>query len=175
MMTKLYLGLIALSVAGNASSSVDPNSLRLVKTTRDVVLSWSGDGSPAGVYRAESSQGITDAANYVDASVLEYNDARAGLPGDAYYYQLGDVVSSDPIPAELAGNPLSQYPYFDYVRAFNVDAPVEVAIDPFRFPDIDGRTCDVYVTASRTAAQWRTDAQPDGRAGSTRRTHVHNG
>ena len=35
---------------------------------------------------------------------------------------------------ELAGNPLAQYPFFEYVRAFNVNAAVNIAIDPTRFP-----------------------------------------
>ena len=35
---------------------------------------------------------------------------------------------------ELAGNPLAQFPFFEYVRAFNENAPVNVAIDPYAFP-----------------------------------------
>ena len=33
-------------------------------------------------------------------------------------------------PSELAGNSLTAYPYFEYVRAFNQNAPIKVAIDP---------------------------------------------
>jgi hypothetical protein len=55
---------------------------------------------------------------------------------------------------ELAGNPLTQYPFFEYVRAFNVDAPVNVAIDPTRFPAIVGVTCDVYVVNHKSASDW---------------------
>ena len=51
---------------------------------------------------------------------------------------------------ELAGNPLAQYPFFEYVRAFNVNAPLNVAIDPTRFPAIVGDTCDVYVVNHKT-------------------------
>jgi hypothetical protein len=49
---------------------------------------------------------------------------------------------------ELAGNPLAEYPFFEYVRAFNVDAPVEIAIDTSRFPRLIGVTADLYVIAA---------------------------
>jgi hypothetical protein len=55
---------------------------------------------------------------------------------------------------ELAGNPLPQYPFFEYVRAFNVNAPVNVAIDPTRFPSIVGQTCDIYVVNHKSASDW---------------------
>jgi len=58
---------------------------------------------------------------------------------------------------ELAGDSLAEYPFFDYVRTFNEDATVEVAIDPTRFPDIIGRTCDVHVVAAKTEAEWAGD------------------
>lgn len=59
---------------------------------------------------------------------------------------------------ELAGNPLGQYPFFEYVRAFNVNAPINVAIDPTRFPAIVGDTCDVYVVNHKTPSQWTANA-----------------
>jgi hypothetical protein len=55
---------------------------------------------------------------------------------------------------ELAGNSLTQYPFFEYVRAFNVNAPVKVAIDPTRFPAIVGDTCDIYVVNHKSASEW---------------------
>jgi hypothetical protein len=58
---------------------------------------------------------------------------------------------------ELAGNSLSQYPYFEYVRAINENATLDVAIDPTRFPAIAGQTCDIYVVASKSISQWSTD------------------
>jgi hypothetical protein len=60
-------------------------------------------------------------------------------------------------PVQLAGHSLSGYPFFDYVRAFNVDASVEVALDPTRYPALGGDTCDVYVVTSRTDAEWCAD------------------
>jgi len=66
---------------------------------------------------------------------------------------------------ELAGNPLAQYPFFEYVRAFNVNAPLNVAIDPTRFPAIVGDNCDVYVVNHKTdwaASPGLTDVTPGG-------------
>ena len=57
-------------------------------------------------------------------------------------------------PAELAGNSLGQYPFFDYVRAFNEDATVELAVDPGRHAAALGKTCDVYVVEAKSALGW---------------------
>lgn len=69
---------------------------------------------------------------------------------------------------ELAGNSLSTYPFFEYVKAINANDNVEVAIDPSRFPAIVGQTCDIYVVAKKTTLQWNanitlTDVTPGGR------------
>ena len=66
-------------------------------------------------------------------------------------------AAGGPVATELAGNALAAYPYFEYVRAFNVNAPVQAAIDPARFPAIVGRTCAVYVVAAKTDAEWQAD------------------
>lgn len=66
-------------------------------------------------------------------------------------------ASAQIINTELAGNSLSQYPFFEYVRAINGNATLEVAIDPIRFPAIVGQTCDTYVVASKTISQWSSD------------------
>jgi hypothetical protein len=58
---------------------------------------------------------------------------------------------------ELAGNPLMKFPFFEYVRAFNANAPVNVAIDPTRFPAIVGHACDVYVVNHKSASDWTTN------------------
>ena len=58
---------------------------------------------------------------------------------------------------QLAGNSLGDYPFFEYVRAFNEDATVEVAIDPTRFPEIVGLTCDIYVVQAKTGGEWLVD------------------
>lgn len=58
---------------------------------------------------------------------------------------------------ELAGRALSQYPYFEYVKAINQNNGVEVAIDPTRFAAIVGQTCDIYVVAAKTTMQWNAN------------------
>jgi hypothetical protein len=68
---------------------------------------------------------------------------------------------------QLAGNPLDEYPFFEYVKAFNEDAAVELAIDPTRYPDIVGRTADLYVVEAKSAGGWAVDPAlvdetPDG-------------
>jgi hypothetical protein len=61
------------------------------------------------------------------------------------------------VDLELAGNALAQYPFFEFVRAFNADAAVQVAIDPTRFPAVVGQTCDIFVVADKSAADWAAD------------------
>jgi hypothetical protein len=59
---------------------------------------------------------------------------------------------------ELAGNPLAEYPFFEFVKAFNEDAGMAVGIDPSRFPEIVGVNGDIYVVEARTAAEWQADS-----------------
>ncbi len=59
---------------------------------------------------------------------------------------------------QLAGNALAEYPHFEYVKAFNEDAPIELAIDPTLWPEIINRTGDVYVVEAKLPAQWELDA-----------------
>jgi hypothetical protein len=61
------------------------------------------------------------------------------------------------VDLELAGNALGQYPFFEFVRAFNANAPVQVAIDPVRNPAVVGHTCDIFVVDDKTAAAWAAD------------------
>jgi hypothetical protein len=66
-----------------------------------------------------------------------------------------------------AGNALAEYPFFEYVAAFNEDTSVSAAIDPTRYPAIVGHTGDIYVVAAKTAAEWDADpalldVTPDG-------------
>ncbi len=71
------------------------------------------------------------------------------------------IAQAAPPPAgqrtELAGNNSPVYPYFEYVRAINVDAEVRVAMDPFRFPGIVGQTADIYIVEAKDEAQWTSD------------------
>ncbi len=61
------------------------------------------------------------------------------------------------VETELAGNSLGTYPFFEYVKAFNENATVEVAIDPSRHGDLVGETADIYVVAAQTADEWDVD------------------
>ena len=58
---------------------------------------------------------------------------------------------------ELAGNSLSVYPHFEYVKAFNTNSPVSFALDPTLFPASAGATVDVYIVTSRSEADWLAD------------------
>ena len=84
-------------------------------------------------------------------------------PGAPAYGKLFPSVTR----AQLAGNALSEYPFFEYVKAFNEDSTVEVAVDPTRFPGIVGRTGDIYVVEAKTPAAWASqpnlvDVTPKG-------------
>ncbi|MBC8451418.1 MAG: hypothetical protein H8D72_01785 [Planctomycetes bacterium] len=59
---------------------------------------------------------------------------------------------------ELAGNSLALRPFFEKVRAINVGSTVEVSIDPLALPALAGQTADIYVTLSKSAAGWDTNA-----------------
>ena len=67
------------------------------------------------------------------------------------------------VDTDLAGGPLAEYPYFEYVRAFNkasTGLPVvdlSVAIDPTRFPGIVGATADIYIVDAKSMAEWNGD------------------
>ncbi len=58
---------------------------------------------------------------------------------------------------QLAGNTLDAYPWFEFVKAFNVNATVEVAVDPMLHPEIIGETADIYLVEAKTATQWDSD------------------
>lgn len=62
-----------------------------------------------------------------------------------------------PIGTQLAGNSLGEYPHFEYVKAFNEDSTVELAVDPNLFPEIIGQTGDIYVVEAKTSGGWLAD------------------
>jgi hypothetical protein len=55
---------------------------------------------------------------------------------------------------ELAGNSLTQFPFFEYVKAINEGSPVRLGIDPGTNPGLVGQTVDVYVTTHKTVGGW---------------------
>ncbi len=58
---------------------------------------------------------------------------------------------------QLAGNSLAQYPYFEFVKAFNVNANVEIAVDPTLHPGISGQTADIYIVEAKNVIEWDND------------------
>ena len=58
---------------------------------------------------------------------------------------------------ELAGNTLTVYPFFEYIKAINADKSVHIAIDPTRFPGITGLNCDIYIVASKGTIGWNNN------------------
>ena len=66
--------------------------------------------------------------------------------GTSHLFKINSAMAeSGIIRTQLAGNSLDDKPFFEYVKAFNENATVEVAIDPTRFPQIIGRTADIYL------------------------------
>jgi len=103
-------------------------------------------------------------ANYGTTSGAEYEDGDLNEDGDVDLSDLsallavyGTTCPTFPPRIELAGNSLDEYPFFEYVRAFNQNGPVEVAIDPTRYPELVGLTCDLYIVEARTQAEWELD------------------
>jgi hypothetical protein len=106
--------------------------------------------------RLLSNYGITDGAEYEDGDLDEDGDVDlTDLGGLLSVY--GTSCPAFPRRIELAGNRLDEYPFFEYVRAFNHDAPVMAAIDPTRYPDVVGQECDLYIVEARSQAEWESD------------------
>ena len=150
-----YLALCTLAAAP-AAATIAPNSLRLVETPADVHLEWTASSPPYGVFRGEDPDMVENAGSLIDTTAAtSYDDPLAALTADLYYYQVGAAPVCPPgSPAELAGNALASYPFFESVRAFNHNATVDVAIDAGRYPAIAGQTCDVYVVEARSEDEW---------------------
>jgi len=58
---------------------------------------------------------------------------------------------------ELAATSLGQAPHVAYWRAFNQGVPIEFAVDMTRFPNIVGQSVDVYITSSKSYADWQSN------------------
>ncbi|MCE9594343.1 MAG: hypothetical protein K8S98_09115 [Planctomycetes bacterium] len=70
---------------------------------------------------------------------------------------VGGVVRLNPLKVldlELAGEGLSGFPDFHYVRSFEVGRRIWFSIDPTRYPSFVGKNVDVYVVAHKTIPQW---------------------
>lgn len=113
-----------------------------------------------------SNYGVTGGAVYEDGDLDEDGDVDLS-DLSALLSVYGTTCPTLPPRIELAGNSLDDYPFFEYVRAFNHDAPVGVAIDLTRYPDLVDLTCDLYIVEARSQAEWELDptledVRPDG-------------
>jgi hypothetical protein len=97
--------------------------------------------------------------------------ADAPMAAD-YDYSNGANLTLVHASSQLAGNPLGAYPFFEFVRAFNVGTPITVAVDPSRKPGVVGRTGDIYVVASKDAAGWAADPSLTDVSGDGFETHT---
>lgn len=86
-----------------------------------------------------------DANGDGDVDLLDLAARQAAYAGPQY------------VETQLAGNALFIYPFFEYVAAFNVDAPVLVGVDPTWYPELVGMTADLYIVADKTKEEWDAD------------------
>lgn len=82
--------------------------------------------------------------------------AFQGHIGGAHVPAHGPVVTHART-MQLAGNPLSQFPWFEYVEAFFTTLPVTAGIDPVLVPALVGANVDLWVVAHRSPAEWDAD------------------
>lgn len=78
--------------------------------------------------------------------------------------EIGCYATVDPqagvgTPAPLAGRRLTGFPHFEFPAIFNQGESMEVGVDPFAYPEVIGKTCDVYLLAHRSAAEWCASSQ----------------
>ncbi len=67
------------------------------------------------------------------------------------------LAAAPPTSTELAGNSISQFPHFEYVRAINEGSTITLGIDPGVFPSLLGKTGDLYVCKSQSIAGWNAN------------------
>ncbi len=72
------------------------------------------------------------------------------------------------VSIDLAGNPLQEYPWFDFQGAWFEGSPIHIAFDTEQYPQIVGASGDVYVVAHKSAAQWASDTTLVDVAGAAR-------
>ena len=150
----VVMSLAAPSGYGQAGADFDGDCRVDISDLLVLLASWGPCGTPEHCPRDIDGDGAVD-----------LNDLLALLA----------AWGNPPCQTELAGLSLSRYPYFEYVRAFNSGDDVWIAIDPSRFPSVQGETCDVYVVASRTQAEWDLDASLVDVTGAGPLTHTFAG
>jgi hypothetical protein len=91
-----------------------------------------------------------------------YRDPKGPCGTGANFSNALDVTfeapgTSAPTRAQLAGNKLSVYPYFEYIASINEGARARAALDSTRFPWLVGVTGDLYVVAAKGKLRWDVD------------------
>lgn len=138
----LFATAIGVAAAGAADFDHDGDGDVDLRDFEDFLACVSGPDVPA----PAECVFIHDADGDGDVDAADFGAFQRAFSGPFFLTQ-----------TQLAGNLLADYPFFEYVRAFNQDGGVEVAIDPTRFPDIQDRTCDIYIVAARSKAAWEAD------------------
>ncbi|MBM3976931.1 MAG: hypothetical protein FJ299_08075 [Planctomycetes bacterium] len=64
------------------------------------------------------------------------------------------AAGGTPTRVELAGNPLTLYPFFEHVRAFNQGSSLRIAVDPGMHPALVGVNANIHVVATKKVADW---------------------
>lgn len=77
------------------------------------------------------------------------------------------MIGFGQITLDLAGNNLTNFPYFDFATSFNSDEDIFITIDPFLNPSVVGQQIDVYVVEHQNTQDWitnpmLTDIRPGG-------------
>jgi len=135
------------------------------------VASWSGGAPPFELVR-----GLDPGAMFAESIAIATApplriDPTVAAPLVFYRLCAADLGCGATLaePAEVAGDPLVEYPHFDFVQAFDDDRPISGAIDPSHHPTLVGTTCDAWVVTARSAAAWLIDPSlADIRAGGPR-------
>src|SRR5262245_9945924 len=90
-------------------------------------------------------------ASIAVATLASSAAAFQGQPAGAHVPAHGPVARHART-MQLAGNPLSQYPWFEYVQAFFTTMPVDAGIDPALVPSLVGTNVDLWVVEHRSPA-----------------------
>ncbi|HIG12615.1 MAG TPA: hypothetical protein EYG30_07410 [Planctomycetes bacterium] len=59
--------------------------------------------------------------------------------------------------SHLAGQPLAEYPWFDYCVSINQGQALHMAVDPLLQPGLVGLSADVYIVRAKDSAGWSAD------------------
>ncbi|MCC6676804.1 MAG: hypothetical protein IT436_06640 [Phycisphaerales bacterium] len=121
---------------------------------------WADPCSPADL----NGDGLVDFSDYLEFLTLyDAQDLRVDYTGDGMVdftdyleflnlYEAGCLPACSPLALELASNPLASYPNAEFVQAYLNGSLVSVTVDPFKCPDLTGKTTNVYITTNRTWA-----------------------